>query len=53
MNGGNLKTLQEILGHKDIKTTMIYAHLTPEHLNAAVTLNPLAKLAAIKNPPEN
>jgi len=27
MNGGNLYTLQKLLGHSDIQTTMIYAHL--------------------------
>ncbi|MBY0553186.1 site-specific integrase, partial [bacterium] len=32
MNGGNIYDLQKILGHKDIKTTMKYAHLSPDHL---------------------
>ena len=32
MRGGSLQALKEILGHKDIKTTLIYAHLAPEHL---------------------
>ncbi|ACR14596.1 site-specific recombinase, phage integrase family [Teredinibacter turnerae T7901] len=41
MNGGNILTLQKILGHADIKMTMRYAHLAPEHLNEAVQLNPL------------
>ncbi|MCX2834487.1 phage integrase [Microbulbifer thermotolerans] len=44
MNGGNLLTLKEILGHSDIKMTMRYAHLAPEHLEDAVTKNPLAPL---------
>ncbi len=35
-SGGSLKELQEILGHSDIKTTMIYAHLVPEHLQNAI-----------------
>lgn len=42
MNGGNILTLKEILGHADIKQTMRYAHLSPNHLNDAVLLNPLA-----------
>ena len=32
MNGGNIFTLQKLLGHTDIKTTMIYAHLSPDYL---------------------
>ncbi|OCG20550.1 phage integrase [Gilliamella sp. App4-10] len=41
MNGGNILVLQKILGHTDIKTTMRYAHLAPDHLEEATTLNPL------------
>lgn len=32
MNGGDLFTLSKILGHKSIKTTEIYAHLSSEFL---------------------
>jgi len=32
MNGGNIYTLKELLGHQDIKTTMKYAHLDPNHV---------------------
>ncbi|MDI3324739.1 tyrosine-type recombinase/integrase [Pontibacterium granulatum] len=41
MNGGGLVTLQKTLGHSNIKTTMIYAHLSPEHLSDVVELNPV------------
>lgn len=41
MNGGNILVLQRILGHADIKMTMVYAHFAPEHLEDAVTKNPL------------
>lgn len=41
MNGGNILALQRILGHKDLKTTMRYAHLAPDHLESARALNPL------------
>ncbi|WP_442919916.1 tyrosine-type recombinase/integrase [Methylobacillus sp.] len=43
MNGGNTTSLnlQRILGHSSIMMTMRYAHLSPEHLRDAKTLNPL------------
>lgn len=40
--GGNILTLQKILGHSSLAMTMRYAHLAPEHLVEAVRLNPLA-----------
>jgi len=42
MNGGNILVLQKILGHSDIKMTMRYAHLAPDHLSDAVKFNPLS-----------
>ncbi len=47
MNGGNILTLQKILGHADIKMTMRYAHLAPDHLNDAIRLNPVSELGSI------
>ncbi len=35
MSGVDLATVRELLGHSDIKTTMIYSHLAPEHLRGA------------------
>ncbi len=32
MNGGTIYGLQMILGHSDVKTTMRYAHLAPDHI---------------------
>jgi site-specific recombinase XerD len=36
MSGVDLPTVQKLLGHKSITTTMRYAHLAPEHLKSAV-----------------
>ncbi|ATX96853.1 integrase [Citrobacter freundii] len=42
MNGGNILTLQKILGHASINQTMAYAHLAPDYLQDAITLNPVS-----------
>lgn len=44
MNGGNIIALQKILGHHSLAMTMRYAHLSPEHLQEARKLNPLAMI---------
>lgn len=46
MGGGDILTLQRILGHGDITMTVRYAHLSPDHLNSALNLSPLAQLRA-------
>ena len=43
INGGNIVSLKTILGHSDIKMTMRYAHLAPDHMEAALKLRPLRK----------
>lgn len=44
MNGGNILVLQKLLGHSSLAMTMRYAHLAPDHLQEAKTLNPLSQL---------
>lgn len=41
MNGGNILTLQKIMGHASIQQTMTYAHFAPDYLNEAISCNPL------------
>ena len=36
MSGVDLSTVQELMGHKSISMTQVYAHLTPEHKAHAV-----------------
>lgn len=44
MNGGNIRTLQQLLGHSSLNVTMRYAHLAPNFLESARSLNPLVGL---------
>lgn len=44
MNGGNILTLQRILGHHSLTMTMRYSHLAPEHLEEAKEKSPYARL---------
>lgn len=41
MNGVDLKTVQELLGHQSYRTTEIYAHLSPQHLHEAIKKFPI------------
>ncbi|WP_417584868.1 tyrosine-type recombinase/integrase [Nitrincola sp.] len=44
MNGGNILTLQKILGHSSVNMTMRYAHLSPDHLQDAIKYGPLSRV---------
>jgi site-specific recombinase XerD len=36
MKGVDIRTVMELAGHKSISVTMRYAHLSPEHNQAAI-----------------
>jgi integrase len=36
MQGVDLRTVQQLMGHKEVKMTMRYSHLSPEHVQEAV-----------------
>src|SRR5699024_8335297 len=44
INGGNIITLQKILGHSTIQQTMTYAHFAPDYLADAMRFNPVANI---------
>jgi integrase/recombinase XerC len=43
-NGSDLRTIQELLGHVDLSTTMVYTHVTYKHTaKIYMTVHPLAQ----------
>ena len=44
MAGVPLSTVKEVLGHRDIQTTLRYAHLAPSHIQAAMEKGSLGRL---------
>ncbi len=44
MNGVPIRTIQEILGHRDITTTLRYAHLSPGHIKESIERGSLGHL---------
>jgi site-specific recombinase XerD len=50
-DGTDLRTIQMLLGHRDIKETTIYLHVSQRHINAATS--PLDALAIFSNRSES
>ena len=55
MSGVDLKTVQELMGHKTINMTLRYAHLSPDHKRKAVENlgSEMQKLVTIWSQDEN
>jgi len=56
MAGAPAKTIQELMGHQDLQTTMRYLHLTPQHKEAAIRLlerGDILETGADEAPPES
>jgi integrase len=50
--GVPLQKIKELAGHQNFQTTLLYAHLQPDHLKGEVTRLPFAKGIEDGNPPQ-
>ena len=43
-NGGDVRVLQQVLGHENLGTTQIYTHISNQQVHDVMESNPLASL---------
>lgn len=48
-NGVDIRTLQSVLGHARVDTTMIYTHIADQHVREAAERNPLSHITRKKS----
>jgi site-specific recombinase XerD len=50
----DVRVLKDILGHEQLNTTQIYTHVSDEHMQSAMEMNPLASAAKkLKSKPKS
>ncbi len=53
MRSGNIRAVQKLLGHKSIRTTEVYAHLSDKHLYHVVSLLPSPNMVTVLVTPDD
>ena len=51
MRSGNIRAVQKLLGHRSIRTTEMYSHLSDKHLHAVVRMLPSPNLGTVLGTP--
>ncbi len=51
MRSGNIRAVQKLLGHKSIRTTEIYSHLSDKHLHTVIRMLPGPNLGTVMGTP--
>ncbi len=53
MRSGNIRAIQKLLGHKSIRTTEIYPHLSDKHLYHVVSMLPSPNMVTVLVTPDD
>lgn len=52
-NGVDIRTLQDVLGHENVNTTMIYTHINDANMKEAAARNPLSSFHRAEKTPDD